>query len=599
MSFLKKINLPFISTVIILIALLVIVNSHLPAIGHDYGYHIPRMLDGHLHQKINGFEVQWYTPSFGGGLPAYPNPQDIQYSLPQALLFVVNPWNSLMISLAFYSTLGSLAFHLFLRGALQLPQNASLLGAAFILTNGFFIQHAIIGHVGFQVFPLLGCILYLIFNRRLTVLTTGILLGLLGFVIVNQSGFYIAFIFSLSLTILFPLLYLLEPGLYDWKRFGSILTLGGFCALAFSSSKLNAVYSFMRFFPREISDAYDKTYLEGLGGLALQLAGGMTVIPYSILSQKGIASLPALFQQVTGSDSHLWEMDISLSPVLLGILLSGIPAGIVKNIRRPRLSPAKWIALLLLLVGIWLVVDFSLAQGFLFDRLNSLPVVRSLHVNVRYASALIFPAAIAGAYILKKSVSRNAAFILLYAANIAFPLVYILPTRDVVDLTFNIKQPNKVYAEIEAGNRFPVSGIEAIKDIAVFNEEASNIELLFEPVFGYDLESFHPQIHIGSVFDAGDGYYNLINPAGYVFPEENNVSPFERFRIEQEEDFIRFINREQPRFEISAAQKQANAMSIISLLGAALYLWLKMIKYVTQAAADFRRDGLKSKIGNG
>ena len=52
-----------------------------PLVGSDYRLFIPRLIDSLLHYKVNGFSVQWYTPSFGGGLPAYPNPLQMQFSI--------------------------------------------------------------------------------------------------------------------------------------------------------------------------------------------------------------------------------------------------------------------------------------------------------------------------------------------------------------------------------------------------------------------------------------------------------------------------------------------------------------------------------------
>ena len=55
-----------------------------------------------------GLIIQWYTPSFVGGRPVYPNPQDLQFSLPQFLLWIVNPWIAILASMLFLSPLVSL-----------------------------------------------------------------------------------------------------------------------------------------------------------------------------------------------------------------------------------------------------------------------------------------------------------------------------------------------------------------------------------------------------------------------------------------------------------------------------------------------------------
>ena len=80
-----------------------------PWIGHDYRLFMPYMIDSYLHQKINGLTIQWYTPSFAGGRPVYSNPQDFQFSLPQFLMWVVNPWVAIQISLLIFIVIGFFA----------------------------------------------------------------------------------------------------------------------------------------------------------------------------------------------------------------------------------------------------------------------------------------------------------------------------------------------------------------------------------------------------------------------------------------------------------------------------------------------------------
>jgi hypothetical protein len=238
-----------------------VVNNDLPKVGHDYGFFLPRLLDTHLHHRVNGLEIQWYTANFGAGTPAFPNPQYIQYSLPQFLMFIVNPWTALMLSLLAYSVIGFVSFYLFLREEMGWISNASALGASFILANGFFIEHAIVGHVGFQHFPLLGAVLFLAFTQRLRALPAAILIGLLVALMVNQAGFINLIIFIFSLLILLPMVYLLRPELFGQKLFATLIT-GGILAVLLSITKVSAVMAFMRSFPRFIEDEYGVTYFQ-------------------------------------------------------------------------------------------------------------------------------------------------------------------------------------------------------------------------------------------------------------------------------------------------------------------------------------------------
>src|SRR5678815_1340311 len=145
---------------VILGLIVFIICQGYPKVGHDYGFFIPRMLDTYLHSKVNGLAIQWYTANFGAGTPAYPNPQYLQFSLPQFSMFVINPWLALIFSLVVYTMIGFLGFYLFLRDEMGWIRTACVLGASFIVANGFFVEHAIVGHVGFQHFPLLGAILF-------------------------------------------------------------------------------------------------------------------------------------------------------------------------------------------------------------------------------------------------------------------------------------------------------------------------------------------------------------------------------------------------------------------------------------------------------
>ena len=86
-------------------------NLTYPMVGHDYSLAIPSMLDILLHYHINGFSIQWYTPTFGGGLPAYPDPNNSQFSLLALLPLLVSPWQAVIISSIVYIALGGIAIN--------------------------------------------------------------------------------------------------------------------------------------------------------------------------------------------------------------------------------------------------------------------------------------------------------------------------------------------------------------------------------------------------------------------------------------------------------------------------------------------------------
>ena len=68
-------------------------------LGHDYGYFLLQLLAGAFWLQNNGlFAVPWFTPAFCSGIPFYPNPQSLYYSLPQFLTFAVGPVQALQVT---------------------------------------------------------------------------------------------------------------------------------------------------------------------------------------------------------------------------------------------------------------------------------------------------------------------------------------------------------------------------------------------------------------------------------------------------------------------------------------------------------------------
>src|SRR5215208_1909091 len=127
--------IPHLLGVGITLIIVLLVNRDYPFVGHDYRYFIPRLLDTNLHIRLNGLSIQWYTPSFGGGLPAFPNPQHLEYSFVQWFSFFMGPWPAILLTTAAVSLIGYVYFYKFLNEKLELDWKSSALGAIFFLGN--------------------------------------------------------------------------------------------------------------------------------------------------------------------------------------------------------------------------------------------------------------------------------------------------------------------------------------------------------------------------------------------------------------------------------------------------------------------------------
>jgi asparagine N-glycosylation enzyme membrane subunit Stt3 len=202
-------------------------------------------------------------------------------------------------------------------------------------------------------------------------------------------------------------------------------------------------------------------------------------------------------------------------------------------------------------------------------------VLRSLHANVRFTSAFIFPLAVLGAYVFHRVFDgtkwvRTAAFLVGLSTLLLLSLYLPIP-EDVHIRSFNLNSALPTYARLDTGWNFTLQNVAEITDMQVFQQQDSNLASQ-DPMFGYRGEYFKPRAVVGPILAVTDGYYNLTNPAGYVFPEENDLQPFDLFREDQKADLELFINHRQPMLALSGWQKFADAVSLLALVGSVLYL---------------------------
>lgn len=556
------------------------INLDYPMVGHDYSGTIPQMLDTVNHFLNNGLSIQWYTSSFGGGVPTFPNPNNGQFSILQILSLWMPPWQAVFISSIVFISLGFLASFFFFKNVLKLLPHASILGAIFFSVNGFMMQRIAVGHLGYQPFPMLAIILLALFDTALPAGVAGLLLGAVIALLVHQSGYFLVVVFGLSGLMMIPLIHLIQPGRISWKRFVITLVLGCVIGLLLSASKLSAVYSFMRFFPRLSEDIYSVNFIRGIFGIILQLLGTMNLVPLFSIARLNANLLPNYLISATGAYYGYWEFDMSMSPVVFGIIL----AGVNRFFHAPRIYLKKyityknWPVVLLVLFFIWLAVEFTLATGWFYQHLRQLPILSSLHVNARFAASFIFPLALVAAVIYnswaRKWPQKKATyiFILINLLTLLSLSAYFMLNGDLQMRNYDVSISTNIYQFIQVGGKLGVTGISSNDtNTQALQKGMSNLNF-YEPIFGYGLENFHPEIKAGSIWEVSDGYLNMTNPSGYVFPESNNTRPFERIKISDRDKLEAFAGHLQPEWEIPLYQKICNWVSILTLVFTVLFL---------------------------
>lgn len=542
-----------INILVIVFFLVQYTNATYPLVGHDFRQHIPIMIDSYLYYKANGLRIEWYTPNFGGGLPAYPNPLQLQFSLPQLVTWFINPYAAVFVTLAIYVAIGFTVTYLFLRNLLELNPLSAILGADFFLINGFLIEQVVVGHVNFITFPLIIIPIYAILNPKPPGWIAGVLISIIGGVLVYSGGVYIAVICLFSALIIVPLVYFLKPGLFSWRRILVVLIWSGILTALLCGSKLYATAEYMRFFPRTAHDLFGVDWITGLRGMIFQLVGTLNWYPLLGLIHKASTSYTVRLMAWTKTPYGFWELDSSIAPGLLILLIIGILSMLS---RKPQLETRhvmikKGIAGICLLLAISLATEFSTAKGPLYELLKQLPVFLSLHAVTRFTSSFILPLALVAAKVFdvwagkwKSGIKTFVAFGVLCGISLASMWSYYLMPLDIQARFFPITSINKTYRLGSAGQTFPVHQIiPDMNDYEVFISGSSNTNHHYDTLFGDDNSLLTPLVHEGSVFNIQDGYYNMTDPSSLVFPEVNGAKLFERIPVSDYKKLLDFINR--------------------------------------------------------
>ena len=366
------------------------------------------------------------------------------------------------------------------------------------------------------------------------------------------------------------------------------MLIGALTGLLLSISKLSAVFSFMRAFPRLVSDNYAVTPWMGFVGLMLQLLGTMNLVPLLALARLDINLLPKFLNFATGANYGYWEFDMSLSPVVFAIILIGINRFFHAPIKYSKkyFQKNNRLPILFFIFSLWLSIEFTLATGWFYPILQKLPLLSSLHVNARFAAAFLFPIAFIAAWLVnsltKHIPTKNSTLIfLLINVLTLLPLgTYFAFSADLQARIYDLTSSNQIYQTIQNGKVFEITGITnhgSNTDSLAYG--LSNLDL-YEPIFGYNLEKFQPEIVPGSIWIEKNGYFNMTNPLGFVLPENDAAHPFERFKITDRDKLTQFAKYHQPAWDLPLYQIISNWISGIALLIVTIFLFAYLLQTI-------------------
>jgi hypothetical protein len=237
------------------------------------------------------------------------------------------------------------------------------------------------------------------------------------------------------------------------------------------------------------------------------------------------------------------------------------------------------LALVLLAIAVWITLELTFAKGIIYSSTKQLPILKSLHINVRFASAFLLPLIIIGTFELERFFRRNQKpfyFVTLTILTLVPLLSYFFLSSEAHQRLFNVSHSTILHEQIEKGSSFPITYIADVKSLEGFLEYASSYRP-YEPIFGYHLEEFTPETNYGKILEASDGYFNMTNPASFVFPEVDNLHPFEKFKVGEQDKLEAFLERKQPEWKFPALQKILNKLSLIAVITCASVLFAASI----------------------
>jgi len=577
-------------------------------IGHDYSYFFPYLLSGYYWFLNNGFSTPWFTPALCGGIPHFPNPQSLYYSVPQLLLYFAGPLKSVVLTYYIFGALGFLGAYALATVRFRQPLVAVFVGLSF-MTNGFFLARTQAGHLSFHAFMLLPLICYLLLattpqtaagSQHPPVVSRFALvhryLGVSSFFPILVAGLLLAyFIHAGASVVVVPVgfclvftLWLMQPDPKVWVR----LALAGLFAICLSAGKLMASAYFMSLFPR---DLYQLPGYENVLVAAYAALMGM-VAPFS--SDESNALLTHRDFLFGGE-----EFDYRIGFALL------VACSSVFFIRPQSVNRRSVIRVTVILLVLVLPLVINTYEVDWQRLLKSLPYFSTVSSLVRWNLVYILPTIILSGWVWSECYLRWGK-ISDVALGIGLLIVMALPLTygyDGAPRSYDSVVVTSAFDHAEATGEIPVilhleeSLVDGYRLSVVGTGDAltrgASQVVCNEPAFGYRLENFRfDPVFQGDTFAIHGGAYNFYRPECLQFPADNMCRPGTRFDPADAGDLSLFVSWHPFVFEQPVWQLIANGISIVTAFMLCLYLSIRMGRLGFDLLAGFYRQVVSRRL---
>ena len=534
-------------------------------LGHDYFYFFPKLLDGKWHFLRQGLSMFYYTPHMCGGFPEYANPQSMYYSLQQFLVLFLDMWLAVRLTMLISMLIAYVGWYRVGKDLVKLNMHWAHLLALIITAHGYHFMHMIPGHIVFHSMPIIGWLLWMLFDRRPHSLKGLVIKGswfaLATAYILYSGGYMVAVMAMFAVMVLLP--YELIVHSKNLKERTTILA-KNICACAIgglliNGSKLVATFSFLRYFPREVpfERLWDDT----------------SILVYIFRALFALPQNDDLYWEFgMGNWGAFHEYSFLVSPVVLIGLACGI--FLLWKRRTAVLQHKRQLIATVVVSIVLLVFLMQLMQGYgwMVTPLESLPIFRGLHVNMRWLYAFSFLPIIASVWCLqqcrfKSWVAKFGGVITIVAFVGGYfgilhqnTLPRTLPYPEIVAAL----DTQEDYMELDVEEAFDMRDMGHSGFIPLIF--GGNHVYCHEPML-LGTSNLPDTIRVAQIMNEEDGYLNMYNPACMVYPDTNDCESGDRILVSDTENAQRFRTGQKTTWKMSGLQHFSNWISLLSLIG--------------------------------
>ena len=230
----------------------------------------------------------------------------------------------------------------------------------------------------------------------------------------------------------------------------------------------------------------------------------------------------------------------------------------------------------------------TMGKGLFWSLVKDLPVIKSTHVNVRYAGALtLFTSILFACSFSQLIANRTSKFknyitlLFIFVTFLSMTSYHNIITQKETYRNFDLSDAESTWSDIAKKNNIPkvtkIVDVSPKQQSQLFKLNGSSLKPS-DPLYGYHGQYFRSSLKIGKIDEVDkDGFYNFHHPPTFY---DSKITSIPRAKIHSNDfkNFHLFINRKQPNWELPLVQKVANYITLASFFLFFIYIVYTFLK---------------------